>query len=108
MTITNMESNAKTIALAIKEEYETSVQIKKINTGSYIYYISAVYCPIYGLRFEINKTTISGQKIGNTLIITRFSNYGMEYDNTIIGSIPDSASKAIRLFLNIFYRLNII
>lgn len=108
MAITNLESSARTIALAIKEEYETSVQVKKINTGSYIYYINAVYCPIYGLRFEVNKTTKNGQKLGDTLNITRFSIHGIEYDNTIIGSIPDSATKAIRLFLNILYRLNIV
>lgn len=108
MAITNMVSNARTIALAIKEEYETSVQIKKINTGSYIYYINAVYCPIYGLRFEVNKTTKTNQKLGDTLNITRFSIHGIEYDNTVIGTIPDSVLKAIRSFLNILYRLNIV
>lgn len=108
MTITNIERNVKTIVLAIKGEYEDSVLIKKINTGSYIYYVNAVYCPIYGLRFDVNKTTKNNQKIGDTLSITKFSIYGIEYDNTVIGSIPDSVSKAIKLFLNIFNRVKIL
>lgn len=105
MAITNMESNARTIVLAIRNEYEMSVQIKKINTGRYIYYVDAVYSPVYGLRFDVNKTTINNQKIGNTLSITKFSIYGIEYDNSIIGSIPDSVSKAIKSFLSIFNKL---
>lgn len=108
MTITNIESSVKTIVLAIKGEYEDSVLIKKINTGSYIYYVNAVYCPIYGLRFDVNKTTKNNQKIGDTLSITKFSIYGIEYDNTVIGSIPDSVSKAIKLFLNILNRVKIL
>lgn len=108
MTITNIERNVKTIVLAIKGEYEDSVLIKKINTGSYIYYVNAVYCPIYGLRFDVNKTTKNNQKIGDTLSITKFSIYGIEYNNTVIGSIPDSVSKAIKLFLNIFNRVKIL
>lgn len=108
MAITNIERNVKTIVLAIKGEYEDSVLIKKINTGSYIYYVNAVYCPIYGLRFDVNKTTKNNQKIGDTLSITKFSIYGIEYDNTVIGSIPDSVSKAIKLFLNIFNRVKIL
>lgn len=108
MTITTIESSVKTIVFAIKGEYEDSVLIKKINTGSYIYYVNAVYCPIYGLRFDVNKTTKNNQKIGDTLSITKFSIYGIEYDNTVIGSIPDSVSKAIKLFLNIFNRVKIL
>lgn len=108
MTITTIESSVKTIVFAIKGEYEDSVLIKKINTGSYIYYVNAVYCPIYGLRFDVNKTTKNNQKIGDTLSITKFSIYGIEYDNTVIGSIPDFVSKAIKLFLNIFNRVKIL
>lgn len=105
MAITNMESSARTIALAFKDEQESSAQVKRINTGSYIYTIMAIYCPIYGLRFEVNKRDKHGKIMGDNLIITRFSQYGMDYDNTVIGSLPDSVVKAIRMFLIILNRI---
>lgn len=108
MGITNMQSSVRTIALAIREEQESSAQVKRINTGSYIYTIMAIYCPIYGLRFEVNKRDKHGKIMGDNLIITRFSTHGMDYDNTVIGSLPDSVVKAIRMFLVMLYRKGII
>ena len=108
MGITNMESSVRTIALAIREEQESSAQVKRINTGSYIYTIMAIYCPIYGLIFEVNKRDKHGKIMGDNLIITRFSTYGIDYDNTVIGSLPDSVVKAIRMFLVMLNRKELI
>ena len=108
MKSTSIEYGARIIAIAIKDEYDASVQIKKINTGSYIYTINAIYGAIYGLRFEVDKTKRNGQKVGNTLNITRYSIYGIEYDNTIIGSIPDSLSKTIVQFLRVLNEIRTI
>ena len=99
---TNMEVVASSLKLAQKEGYDNfKADIKSINTGSHIYVICGIYSIGRGVVISVTKYKPYNQLV-DRLIIDRFSNYGLEYDNSIIGSLPDSVVKAIRQFVNIY------
>lgn len=99
---TNMEKAASSLRLAQKEGYNNfKADIKSINTGSHIYAICGLYSIERGITISVTKYKPNNRLVG-TLLIDRFSNYGIEYDNTIIGSLPDSVVKEIRQFINIY------
>ena len=97
MAHTNFESNVETVKKALKENYNCPVQIKKYNTGSYIYVVQAI-CNGGSLKtFRVTKYKVNSQCIGY-VDIDRISYYGVEYDNSKIGGIPDSLIGFIRKF----------
>lgn len=100
--VINMELAANELKLAQREGYnDFKVSIKTINTGSYLYAITGVYNIKKRVLIEVTKYRANKQLIG-ILIIDRYSNYGIEYDRTVIGTLPESVVKAIKQFINIY------
>lgn len=99
---TNMEVAARSLKLAQKEGYDDfRAEIKSINTGRYIYYIIGVNVVGKGIVILVEKRRTNGLAIGN-VVIEKFSPYGLEYNNKIMGSLPDSVVKAIKQFASIY------
>ena len=104
---TNIEVAARSLKLAQREGYnEFKTMIKSINTGRYIYTVYGIYTVERGIIISVTKYRPNNQLIGH-VIIDRFSNQGLEYDNSLIGSLPDSVSKAIREFAIVYNRITI-
>lgn len=102
MAISNIQKSVNLIKSAIKEGKDHfSTILKVINTGSNKYQVWAVYDNIDGVCFRIEKHKSNGQGVG-ILYINRYSYYGCEYDNTVIGSLPDSVIKEILSFVKAF------
>lgn len=95
MGATNFENNLRTIRLAVQQGYNMEVQIKKLNTGSYVYFVSAVNTPGMKVYYIVSKYSKTGKNLGKVLVDA--TNYGISYNNTAF-SIPDSISKAILEF----------
>ncbi|MBO5388533.1 MAG: hypothetical protein J6A59_10385 [Lachnospiraceae bacterium] len=95
MGITNFESNILTMIHLMKYHSDGEVLIKRINTGSYIYYIMANHTNGV-LKYSVHKTRVNGQAIG-TINVNKISIFGMEYDNSK-GSLPDSVTIEIMTF----------
>lgn len=95
MGTTNFENNLRTLRLAIKQGYNMDVHIKKLNTGSYIYIVSAVNTPGMQIYYTVGKYSKSGKSFGK--IYVEVTDQGVNYDNSLF-SIPDSCIKAILEF----------
>ena len=96
MGITNFENNILTLKMFIDNNEPGSVQVKRINTGSYIYNIIGYF--VNGeIGYKIHKTRVNGQYIGK-VGIDRISIHGMEYNKSVIGSLPDSVVIEIMRF----------
>ena len=99
---TNMEVAARGLKVAQKERYDDfKVDIKTINTGSYLYVVRGLYTIEKGVSIEVTKYRVNNQLVGR-LVIDRYSNYEIEYDRTVIGTLPESVVKLIRQFINIY------
>lgn len=85
----------RTLALFMREGSHTRQTLIIKNTGSNKYTICVENLPNNTLQYSVIKNNKSGKFIG-TLVIDRVSEYGIEYNNSIIGSIPDSIVKYIR------------
>ena len=96
MGVTNFEHSVNTAALAINENAECHVIIKRLNTGRYKYEARFKYEPGRGMNIYVIKDTTSGQFKG-IIGIDRISVHGMEYDSSV-GYIPDSLVKDILKF----------
>ena len=84
---TNMEVAARELKIAQKERYnDFKVDIKTINTGSYLYVVRGLYTIENGVSIEVTKYRVNNQLVGR-LVIDRYSNYGIEYDRTVIGTL---------------------
>ena len=92
MRTTNFENNLRTIRLAVQQGYDTEVQIKKLNTGSYVYFVSAVNTPGMKIYYTVSKYSKTGKNLGKVTVDA--TNYGMSYNNKAF-SIPDSIDKVI-------------
>lgn len=95
MGTTNFENNLRTIRLAVQQGYNMEVQIKKLNTGSYLYFVSAVSTPGMKVYYIVSKYSKAGKNLGKVLVDA--TNYGISCNNTAF-SIPDSISKVILEF----------
>lgn len=103
---TNMEVAARGLKIAQKERYnDFKVDIKTINTGSYLYVVRGLYTIENGVSIEVTKYRVNNQLVGR-LVIDRYSNYGIEYDRTVIGTLPESVVKVIKQFINIYNKVD--
>lgn len=107
---TNMEVAARGLKVAQKERYDDfKVDIKTINTGSYLYVVRGLYTIENGVSIEVTKYRVNNQLVGrlviDRLVIDRYSNYVIEYDRTVIGTIPESVVKVIKQFINIYNKV---
>lgn len=102
MTASNIQKSVNLIKRAIKEGKDHfSTVLRVVNTGSNKYQVCAAYDNIDGIFFRIEKCKSNGQFVG-ILYINRYSYYGCEYDNTVIGQLPDSVVKEILSFVKAF------
>ena len=95
MGVTNYEHTINTIVHIINEREAGYVCLRRVNTGSNVYTIRISYNPLVGLTYEVEKHKSNKMYVG-IVTIDRVSEYGCEYNNTIIGSLPDSVVKLIR------------
>ena len=103
---TNMEVAARGLKIAQKERYDDfKVDIKTINTGSHLYVVRGLYTIEKGVLIEVTKYRVNNQLVGR-LVIDRYSNYGIEYDRTVIGTLPESVVKVIKQFINIYNKVD--
>ena len=96
MGITNFESNILTLKMCIDNNGSGNVHLKTINTGSHKYYTTVIY-ENGNLNYFVDKSRSNGQHLGR-VGIDRISIHGIEYNNRIIGSLPDSVVKEIMKF----------
>ena len=103
---TNMEVAARGLKIAQKERYDDfKVDIKTINTGSHLYVVRGLYTIEKGVLIEVTKYRVNNQLVGR-LVIDRYSNYGIEYDRIVIGTLPESVVKVIKQFINIYNKVD--
>lgn len=103
MRVSNKQSSINTLRLFMSNMKSTQVQVGKINTGSYLYVITAVYEVGYNLFYCVNRYTTNWVEAGS--VIVDATNYGIQYDRAGLGgaSIPDSVAKEILNFNRAVY-----
>lgn len=89
------QNSLKRLSIAICKGYMISVDIKRLNTGSYKYLAKASYTPGQHLIYEVFKFDMSEKLIANVTVDV--SNHEITYNNSEL-KIPDSISKALREF----------
>lgn len=70
-----------------------------VDTGRYKYVMKAYYEYKIGMYMSVTKISDSTSKEIGTVMITKYSQYGFEYDGTVIGTIPKSVSKRVKQFI---------
>lgn len=95
------KTNMRTMAIMMRDGKHILQTLRVKDTGSNKYTVCIENLPNNTLQYSVIKHNKAGKLIGR-LVIDRVNIYGLEYNNSIIGSLPLSIIRYIRAHYTIF------